>query len=115
MLTAYSFQMARILAKAGIDILLVGDSVGMVIYGDENTRSVTLEEMIRHGQAVVNGVKSTESEVIIVVDMPAGTYENEDQAVLNCRKVFRSPLISIQYCPWDFTSISVYFFDFRAA
>jgi 3-methyl-2-oxobutanoate hydroxymethyltransferase len=69
-LTAYTAPVARIL-DAHVDILLVGDSLGMVLYGMEDTLSVTLDVMINHGRAVVNA----SSKALVVVDMPYGTYE----------------------------------------
>ena len=70
-LTSYSKFYAEI-ADEYCDIVLVGDSLGMVYYGDPSTRSVSLNEMIRHGKSVRSGV----SKAIMVVDMPYGTYKN---------------------------------------
>ncbi len=84
MLSVYDFHMARIAADSGIDMLLVGDSVGMVVYGDSDTRSVTIEEMIRHGRAVVRGA---DDKVFTVVDMPYKTCDSTESAVDNCRRV----------------------------
>ena len=56
-LTAYDYPIARIVDSAGIDVILVGDSVGMVVLGYENTIPVTMEEMIHHAKAVVRGTK----------------------------------------------------------
>jgi 3-methyl-2-oxobutanoate hydroxymethyltransferase len=69
-LTAYTTPMAEILDEH-CDLLLVGDSVGMVIHGLPNTVGVTLEMMILHGQAVMRGARSA----MVVVDMPFGSYE----------------------------------------
>jgi 3-methyl-2-oxobutanoate hydroxymethyltransferase len=70
MLTAYDATMARLLDQAGIDALLVGDSLGMVILGQENTLSVTLDAMVHHTRAVRNGTKRA----LVVADMPFLTY-----------------------------------------
>ena len=86
MLTAYDYQMAGILSKAGIDIILVGDSLGMVVLGYPDTRSVTLDDMIRHGRAVVKGARER-GESLVVVDMPINTYNDPEIAVKNCQKV----------------------------
>ena len=59
MLTAYDYQMAKILDEAGIDLILVGDSLGMVIQGYTDTKSVTVEDMLYHTRAVARGVKNT--------------------------------------------------------
>ena len=69
-LTAYDYKTALIVDKYS-DIVLVGDSLGMVLYGDNSTGKVTLDMMIRHGSAVVRNTKNS----CIIVDMPYGTYE----------------------------------------
>ncbi len=82
-LTAYSAPMAK-MADRHADLILVGDSIGMVLYGMGNTNDVTLDIMIAHGAAVVRGADNA----CIVVDMPYGTYEdNKDTALLNARRV----------------------------
>ena len=82
-LTAYTAPMARILDRH-VDLLLVGDSLGMVLYGMENTCAVTLEMMIAHGQAVMRGSQSA----CVVVDMPFGSYqESPAQAFRNAARV----------------------------
>ncbi|MBI5754906.1 3-methyl-2-oxobutanoate hydroxymethyltransferase [Candidatus Peregrinibacteria bacterium] len=81
-LTAYDYSMAKILSRAGVDILLVGDSLGMVVLGYRNTHFVTLDDMIRHGQAVVRGNKGS----LVVIDMPIGTCDTPEKAVENCRR-----------------------------
>jgi 3-methyl-2-oxobutanoate hydroxymethyltransferase len=82
-LTAYTAPIAR-LVDAHVDLILVGDSVGMVLYGFPNTLSVTLDMMVAHGAAVV---RST-SHALIVVDMPYGSYEESaDQALRNAQRV----------------------------
>jgi len=70
-LTAYDYSFARILDAAGIDILLVGDSLGAVIQGQETTLPVTLEEMIYHTKAVVRGRKRA----LVVADMPFLSFQ----------------------------------------
>lgn len=82
-LTAYSTPMARAL-DAHVDLLLVGDSVGMVIYGMDTTIGVSLEIMIAHGAAVVRGAQ----QACVIVDMPFGSYqESPEQAFRNCARV----------------------------
>ena len=71
MLTAYDTPMARILDQAGVDILLVGDSVGSVVVGYPNTLPVTVEEMIYHTKAVIKGV----TRALVVIDMPFMSYQ----------------------------------------
>ncbi len=82
-LTAYTFPMAKILDNF-CDIILVGDSLGMVIYGLPDTVDVTLEMMINHGKAVMRAAKKS----FVVVDLPFGTYENsKEQALESAKKV----------------------------
>ena len=71
MLTAYDATMARLLDRAGIDALLVGDSLGIVIMGEDSTLPVTLEAMIHHTRAVRRGVERA----LVVADMPFLTYQ----------------------------------------
>src|SRR3989338_1743963 len=87
MLTAYDFPFARILDEAGVDILLVGDSLGNVALGYKNTLPVTMEEMIVHTRAVARGVKRA----LIVADMPFGSYqESDEKAVANAIKLVKA-------------------------
>jgi 3-methyl-2-oxobutanoate hydroxymethyltransferase len=82
-LTAYTAPIARLL-DAHVDLLLVGDSLGMTQYGFENTLPVTLEMMIAHGRAVVQSTR----QAVIVVDMPYGTYEKSpDEALRNAKRI----------------------------
>lgn len=84
-LTAYDAPMAALLDRH-CDLLLVGDSVGMVVHGLPSTVGVTLEMMILHGQAVMRGSR----QAFVVVDMPFGSYEtNADQAFLNAARVMK--------------------------
>lgn len=71
MLTAYDATMSRLLDRAGIDVLLVGDSLGMVVLGHQTTVPVTLDMMIHHTAAVVRGVQRA----LVVADMPFMTYQ----------------------------------------
>lgn len=84
-LTAYDAPTAALL-DPHVDILLVGDSVGMVVHGLASTVGVTLDMMIMHGQAVMRGSQ----QAFVVVDMPFGSYEtNADQAFLNAARVMK--------------------------
>lgn len=86
MLTVYDATMARLLDRAGVDVLLVGDSLGMVIEGHGTTLPVTLEAMIHHTQAVARGAKGA----LVVADMPFLTYQaSVSQAVRNAGKLIQ--------------------------
>ncbi len=71
MLTCYDASFAKLMELAGVDVLLVGDSLGMVLQGAENTLQVTLEQMIYHVKCVAAGAPNT----LILADMPVNTYE----------------------------------------
>jgi 3-methyl-2-oxobutanoate hydroxymethyltransferase len=79
MLTAYDFSMARLLDKAGIDVILVGDSASNVMAGHSSTLPITLNEMIYHATSVVRGVKRA----LVIADMPFGTYQGNSKEALN--------------------------------
>ena len=82
MLTAYDYPMARLVDNAGIDIILVGDSLGMVVLGYDSTLSVTMDDMIRHTQAVRRGTKHA----LLVGDMPYKSYDTKEAAVKNAKR-----------------------------
>lgn len=84
--TAYDVLFARLVDNAGVDLVLVGDSLGNVVAGFETTLPVTLDHMIYHGAAVRRGVKRA----LLVVDMPFLSYQaSEELAILNCGKVMQ--------------------------
>lgn len=86
MLTAYDHPTAHALDAAGIDLLLVGDSVGTVIYGEPDTLGVTLEDILRHTRAVARAAKRA----MVVADMPFLTYQaSDEQAVLNAGRLLK--------------------------
>src|ERR671925_1915672 len=82
-LTAYDYPTARLLDESGIDIILVGDSLGMVVLGYEDTTRVTLDEMLHHTRAVARGVKHA----LVVGDMPIHTYDTPQQALATARRL----------------------------
>src|ERR1700745_3456740 len=86
MLTTYDATMARLFDQAGIDLLLVGDSLGHVILGMDTTIPVTLEAMIHHTRAVARGA----SRALVVADMPFLTYQvSVEQAMRNAARLFQ--------------------------
>ena len=85
-LTAYDYPTARLLDESGIDIILVGDSLGMVVLGYEDTTQVTLPEMVHHTRAVARGVKHA----LLVGDLPIHTYDDPKQAVSSARALIEA-------------------------
>lgn len=86
MLTAYDFPTARTIDEAGVDMILVGDSLGNVILGYENTLAVTVDDMIHHGAAVVRGAQ----EALVVIDMPFMSYHASiEDAVRNAGRIIK--------------------------
>ncbi len=79
-LTAYDYPTARLVDDAGVDVVLVGDSLGMVVLGYENTLPLTMEEMLHHTRAVRRGVRKA----LLVADMPYGSFHGDkSEAVRN--------------------------------
>ena len=86
MLTAYDYSMAKIIDESGVNGILIGDSLGMVIKGEEDTLSVTMDEVIYHTKAVKKGAKNA----LIVSDMPFLSYHvSIEQAVLNAGRLVK--------------------------
>lgn len=86
MLTAYDYSTAKLMDESGIDSILVGDSLGNVILGYENTIPVTMEDMIHHAAAVSRGVNNA----MVVVDMPFMSYQvNVESALVNAGRIMK--------------------------
>lgn len=86
MLTAYDYTTAKLVDEAGVHAILVGDSLGMVMLGYEDTLKVTMEDMIHHGRAVSRGAK----EALVVVDMPFMSYQTSVyDAVVNAGRLVK--------------------------
>lgn len=83
-ITSYNKFTAEI-ADDYCDLILVGDSMAMAYYGDPNTRSITLNDILRHGASVRKGIKKS----LMVVDMPFGTYKNSKQALKNAKLIIK--------------------------
>jgi 3-methyl-2-oxobutanoate hydroxymethyltransferase len=86
MLTAYDYQTAKILDEMGIDLILVGDSLGMVVQGYNDTKSVTMRDMIYHVKAVARGVKNTP----IIGDMPINSCNTVEDSLMNAEQFLES-------------------------
>ena len=84
-LTAYDASFAQVIETAGVEILLVGDSLGMVVQGKETTLPVSVDEMIYHAKAVKRGAPNA----FIVIDMPFMSYKSPDDALLNAGKMMK--------------------------
>jgi 3-methyl-2-oxobutanoate hydroxymethyltransferase len=82
-LTAYDYPTARLLDEAGIDVLLVGDSLGMVVLGFPDTTHVTLDHMLHHVSAVARATPSA----LVVGDLPIATYDTPEQALTTARRL----------------------------
>ncbi len=85
-LTAYDYPMAKLLDDVGLDFLLVGDSLGMVVLGYPDTTSVRMEDMLHHTRAVARGATRT----WIVADLPAGSYPSPEAAVENSAQLIEA-------------------------
>ncbi len=91
MLTAYDYSTAKLIDEAGVNAILVGDSLGMVMLGYEDTLSVTMEDMIHHSAAVARGIKNT----LLITDMPFMSYQTSVyDAVVNAGR-----LVKRRSCP----------------
>jgi 3-methyl-2-oxobutanoate hydroxymethyltransferase len=82
-LTAYDYPTARLLDEAGIDVLLVGDSLGMVVLGLPDTTGVGLDDILHHLRAVSRGVQRA----LLVADLPINTYRNPEEAIASAKKL----------------------------
>jgi len=92
-LTAYDATMARILDRAGVDVLLVGDSVGVVVLGYEHTLPVTLDDMLHHTRAVARGAQRA----LVVADMPFMTYQvSIEEAVRNAGRLLQAGAAAVK-------------------
>jgi len=85
-LTAYDYPTARLLDEAGVDVLLVGDSLGNVVLGYPDSTFVTMDEMLHHTRAVARGAQRAP----VVVDLPIHSYDTPEQAVSNSRRLIEA-------------------------
>ncbi len=82
-LTAYDASMAKLIDGAGVDIILIGDSLGMVIQGAENTRSVSMIDMLYHTKIVAKACNQS----LVIADMPFHSYDTAQIAVTNAKEL----------------------------
>jgi len=85
MLTAYDFPTARLVAEAGVDLILVGDSLGMVVLGYDSTVPVTMDDMVHHTRAARRGAP----QAFLVADLPFLSYGTLDAALVNCARLMK--------------------------
>lgn len=85
-LTAYDSSFALMFDECGIDVILVGDSLGNVIQGGENTLGVTMEDMVYHTQIVAKGIK----DALFITDMPYQSYSNAEQTLENAKRLINA-------------------------
>ena len=85
MLTAYDASFAKVVDDAGVDTILVGDSLGMVVQGNETTVPVTVNDIIYHGKAVARGAKNA----LIILDLPFMSYTSPDMALKNSMRLLQ--------------------------
>lgn len=85
-LTAYDYPTARLLDESGVDLILVGDSVGMVVLGLPDTVGVTMADMVHHTRAAARGV----SRALLVADLPAGSYATPEATVAHARQLLEA-------------------------
>jgi 3-methyl-2-oxobutanoate hydroxymethyltransferase len=85
MLTAYDFPSARLVAEAGVDLILVGDSLGMVVLGYDSTTPVTMEDMVHHSKAARRGAP----DAFVIADMPFLSYATMQDAVVNAARLMK--------------------------
>jgi len=85
MLTAYDFPSARLVAEAGIDLILVGDSLGMVVLGYGSTLPVTMDDMVHHSKATRRGAP----EAFVIADLPFLSYGTPEQALANAARLMK--------------------------
>ena len=82
-LTAYDASMAKLIDDCGVDVVLIGDSLGMVIQGYKNTRSVTMQDMLYHTKIVAK----TCQQALVIADMPFQSYDSSELALINAQNL----------------------------
>lgn len=89
-LTAYDYPQARLLEESGIDVLLVGDSLGMVVLGYPDTTLVTMDDMLHHTRAVARGVRDGGGRALLLADLPFGSADDPTSAVSNGKRLIEA-------------------------
>jgi 3-methyl-2-oxobutanoate hydroxymethyltransferase len=89
-LTAYDYPQARLLEESGVDALLVGDSLGMVVLGYPDTTLVTMEEMIHHTRAVARGSRDGGGKALVLADLPYASADTPQEALRNASRLIEA-------------------------
>jgi 3-methyl-2-oxobutanoate hydroxymethyltransferase len=89
-LTAYDYPGARLLNESGVDVLLIGDSVGMVVLGYPDTTHVTMEEMLHHTRAVARGSRDAGGRALLLADLPFGSDASPERAVADAHRLIEA-------------------------
>lgn len=89
-LTAYDATFASVCANAAVDVLLVGDSLGMVLQGCDSTLPVTIDDMVYHTRSVANGNRQAKRQALIMADMPFMSYTTLEQGLNNAKKLMQA-------------------------
>jgi 3-methyl-2-oxobutanoate hydroxymethyltransferase len=89
-IAAYDATMTLAINQAEIEVILVGDSLGMLVQGHENTLPVTLDQMVYHTEAVCRANRSSEQQALIISDLPFMSYNNEEKAIRSAEKLVRA-------------------------
>ena len=89
-IAAYDASFTAAINQAEIEAILVGDSLGMVVQGKDSTVPVTIEQMVYHTEAVARGNSHSDSQALIIADMPFMSYANVNDALLNAAKLMRA-------------------------
>lgn len=106
-IAAYDATFARAIADAGVDAILVGDSLGMLVQGKSSTVPVTIDEMVYHTEAVVRGNEGAATPALIIADMPFMSYQSRDIALENAGKLMRAGanMVKLEGGEWLYESV----------
>ena len=85
-LTAYDSSMGKLIDDCGMDVVLIGDSLGMVIQGHKNTRSVNMQDMLYHTEIVANSCQ----QALVIADMPFQSYDSSQSALTNAQNLLNA-------------------------
>ena len=102
-ITAYDASMSKYLESSGVDVILVGDSLGQVIKGEKNTHDVTVGEVTYHARCVKSGLKTS----VLMIDLPKNSYNTKSNAYKNANKFISSRLADLVKIEIDYNNIDI--------